>query len=74
MPIAPLPRNYSCPACHCSKAVMPRSDTLLRTIDHFDACPVCRHKPLETQAASATRATITGLAEQIKRLLRLAVN
>ena len=48
MPISPRPQTYRCPACHWSKAVMPRSDTLMRGIDHFDTCPVCGHKPLET--------------------------
>lgn len=66
MPIEPRPRTYSCPICHWSKTVAPRSDVLTPGIDHFDACPTCGHRPLKTQAAHAT---LAGLAEQIKRLL-----
>ena len=66
MPIPPRPHTYRCPACHWSKTVAPRSDVLMPGIDHFEACPACGHQPLETQAA---RATLAGLAEQIKRLL-----
>ncbi len=70
MPIPPSPHTYHCPACGWSKTVAPRSDVLMPGIDHFNACPACGHSPLETQAASAARATIAGLAEQIKRLVR----
>ena len=70
MPIPPRPYTYRCPACYWSKTVAPRSDVLMRGIDHFDACPACGHKPLETQAASAARATIAGLAEQVRRMMR----
>lgn len=67
MPIPPRPHAYRCPACGWSKTVVPRSDVLMRGIDHFDACPACGHQPLEMQAA---RAPIAELVEQIKRLLR----
>lgn len=70
MPIPPRPHTYRCPACHWSKTVMPRSDALIPGIDHFSTCLACGHSPLETQAASAARATIAGLAEQVRRMMR----
>ena len=70
MPLPPPPVTYRCLACHWSKTVMPRSDALMRGIDYFDACQACGHGPLETQAASAARATVAALAEQIKRMMR----
>lgn len=70
MPIPPRPHTYRCPACHWSKTVAPRSDVLMPGIDHFDACPVCRHRPLETQTVSTARAMIVGFAEQVRRLVR----
>lgn len=70
MPIPPRPHTYRCPACHWSKTVAPRSDVLMPGIDHFDACPACGHRPLETQAAGPVRVSLAGLTEQVKRLLR----
>lgn len=70
MPVRPRTITYRCPACHWSKTVAPRSDALIPGIEYFDSCPACRHSPLETQAASAARATISGLAEQIRRMMR----
>ena len=70
MPVRPPPRTYHCPACHWSRTVAPPSDALIPGIDYFHACPACGHHPLETRAASTTRATIAELAVQIKRLLR----
>lgn len=70
MPIQPRPTTYSCPACHWSKTVAPRSDVLMPGIDHFDACPACGHRPLETQVASPARAALAGLADRITRLTR----
>lgn len=70
MPVQPQPFTYSCSACRWSKTVAPRSDVLMPGVDHFDACPACGHRPLKTQTAGVTRATLAGLAEQIKHLLR----
>jgi len=70
MPIPPRPHAYRCPACGWSKTVVPRSDVLMPGIDHFDACPACGHRPLETQIASPARAALAGLADQIRRLVR----
>lgn len=70
MPIPPLPRTYTCPTCHWSRTVAPRSDAMIPGLDHFRACPACGHGPLEMQPASAARATLAELADQIKRLMR----
>ena len=70
MPIPAPPATYRCPACHWSRTVAPRSDAMIPGIDHFRACPACGHSPLEMQAASAARATLAELADQIKRLMR----
>ena len=70
MPVRPPPLTYRCPACHWSRTVAPRSDALIAGIDHFRACPACGHGPLEMQAASAARATIVELAEQVRRMMR----
>lgn len=70
MPIPPRPHTYRCTACHWSKTVAPRSDALIRGIDHFDACPTCGHRPLETQAASAGWAALAELADKMTRLMR----
>ena len=72
MPIPPPPRTYTCPACHWSQTVHPRSDVLLAGVDHFDACPRCGHQPLQTRRAST--APLPGawakLADQLMRLMR----
>jgi hypothetical protein len=70
MPIPPRPHTYRCSACHWSKTVAPRSDVLMPGIDHFDACPACGHRPLETQAAGVARTMLAGMTDQIKRLIR----
>lgn len=70
MPVPPRPLTYRCYACHWSKTVAPRSDVLMPGIDHLSSCPACGHRPLETRVAGAASATLAGLAEQIKRLLR----
>ena len=67
MPIPSRPHSYRCPTCGWTKTVVPRSDVLMPGIDHFDACPACGHRPLETQAA---RVPIAELVKQIKLLLR----
>ena len=69
MPIPPRPRTYTCPACGWSKTVVPRSDVLIRGIDHFQACPACGHQSLETQAANTAQVALAELADKIKRLL-----
>lgn len=50
MPIPPAPRIYTCPACHWSKTVAPRSDALMPG-DYFDTCPTCGHAPLQSKRA-----------------------
>lgn len=67
MPIPPLPTTYTCPACHWSKTVAPRSDALMPG-EYFSACPRCRHAPLDRKRASAVEATLDGLADALKRL------
>ena len=67
MPIPPSPTTYSCPACHWSKTVAPRSDALMPA-EFFGACPRCRHAPLDRKTASLAQATLGGLADAFKRL------
>ena len=47
MPVAPPPSTYTCPACHLSKTVAPRSDCLSAGFDYFAECPNCGHAPLK---------------------------
>ena len=46
MPVAPPPSTYTCPACHWSKTVQPRSDCMFVGVDYFAECPSCGHAPL----------------------------
>ena len=67
MPIRPPPTTYSCPACHWSKTVAPRSDALAPG-DFFKTCPACDHASLEMKRANAAQAALGQLSESIKRL------
>ena len=67
MPIRPQPVTYTCPACHWSKTVAPRSDALMPS-EFFSACPSCRHAPLDRKTASFAQATLGDLADVLKRL------
>jgi len=67
MPIPPHPTAYSCPACHWSKTVAPRSDALMPG-DFLDACPNCGHAPLAIKRANAAQAALGQLTDAIKRL------
>ena len=67
MPIPPSPATYTCPACHWSKTVAPRSDALMPG-EFFSACPHCRHAPLDRKTASLAHVTLGGLADALKRL------
>ena len=67
MPIRPQPTTYSCPACHWSKTVTPRSDTLMPG-EFFSVCPRCRHAPLDRKTASLAQTTLGGLTDAFKRL------
>ncbi len=64
MPISPPPIIYTCPSCHWSKTVAPKSDALMLG-DFFDACPKCGNTALEARQVSA----IDSLAQKIKGLL-----
>ena len=67
MPIRPHPTTYTCPACHWSKTVAPRSDALMPG-EFFSACPRCRHSPLDRKTATLGEATLGGLVGALKRL------
>ena len=69
MPVRPPPRTYTCPACHWSKTVAPRSDALMPG-DYFNACPACRHSPLTTQRANAVQAALAQATARIQRIWR----
>ena len=57
MPISPIPRHYTCPACHWSKTVAPRSDALTPA-DYFSECPACGHAALDAKAAGALQGEV----------------
>ena len=63
--IAPPPITYTCPSCHWSKTVTPRSDALLPG-EFFVRCPKCGHGDLETRNASVLAAA-GGLLERLAR-------
>ena len=65
MPIRPATTSYTCPSCHWSKTVTPRSDTLLPG-EFFVRCPKCGHGDLETRNASVLGAA-GGLLERLAR-------
>lgn len=67
MPIPPSPTTYSCPACHWSKTVAPRSDALMPG-EFFSACPRCRHAPLDRKTATIGETTLGSLADVFRRL------
>ena len=67
MPIPPSPTTYTCPACHWSKTVAPRSDALMPG-EFFSACPRCHHAPLDRKTTSLAQATLGSLADAFKRL------
>ena len=67
MPIPPPPTTYSCPACHWSKTVAPRSDALMPG-EFFSACPRCRHAPLDRKRANAAQAALGQMKDAFKRL------
>ena len=69
MPIPQSPVIYSCPACHWSKTVAPRSDALMPG-DFFNTCPACCHAPLATKKANAAQAALGDLTDSLKRLWR----
>ena len=66
MPLRPPPFT-TCPACHWSKTVAPRSDALTLG-DYFSACPDCGHTDLQTKAAGTLQgemAQVLGVIEQL---------
>ncbi len=67
MPIRPAPMYYTCPACHWSKTVAPRSDAL-GPGDFYSACPQCHHSPLESGPAGGVPGELVQVANTIARL------
>ena len=68
MPIRPSTIVYTCPKCHWSKTVAPRSDALMPG-DHYSACPACGHAPVSRRQADAAQAALAQLLQKIRRIL-----
>lgn len=69
MPIRPSPTTYTCPACHWSKTVTPRSDALMPG-EVFDVCPTCGHSPLRVRQAGKAESVLGQLADQARRWMK----
>ena len=67
MPLRPAPMHYTCPACHWSKTVAPRSDALTPA-DYFSSCPACGHAALDAKAAGALQGEVAQVLGAIEQL------
>ena len=68
MPVRPAPITYTCPSCHWSKTVTPRSDALMPG-EFFTSCPKCGHGYLETRNASVLGAAASLLERMAGNVL-----
>ena len=69
MPIRPSPSTYTCPSCHWSKTVAPRSDALMPG-EFFSACPKCGRSPLQHRPAGAVEGALGQLADKVRRWVK----
>ena len=67
MPLRPAPMHYTCPTCHWSKTVAPRSDALTPA-DYFSSCPACGHAALDAKAAGALQGEVAQVLGAIEQL------
>lgn len=69
MPIRPPTTLYTCPSCHWSKTVAPRSDALMPG-EFFTVCPKCSHSPLQQRPAGAVEGALGQLADKVRRWVK----